>query len=88
MEIQFLQIWGKQEKTPLNLEIETLLIKTLFDVNKNNKQKYAFILAQHNEYSPFVFTEGKKDQKEINFYNPEDLDSLEIIILVILIVQT
>ena len=37
---------SKQGKTPTNLEIETLLIKTLYDVNKNNKQKYAFILAQ------------------------------------------
>ena len=41
---------AKQDKTPINLSIETLLIKTLYDVTKNNKQKYAFILSQHNEY--------------------------------------
>lgn len=68
----------KQKNTPLNMEIETLLIKTLYDFNKHNKQKYAFILAQHNEYSPFVFTEGAKDDKEINFYNPDVLNNLEI----------
>ena len=67
-----------EEETALNQEIETLLIKTLYEVNKNNKQKYAFVLAQHNEYSPFVFTEGIKNKKEINFYNPEDLQGIEI----------
>ena len=73
-----IQTLKKEEETAINQEIETLLIKTLYEVNKNNKQKYAFVLAQHNEYSPFVFTKGMTNKKEINFYNPEDLDGIEI----------
>ena len=69
-----IQTLQKQPKTPLNLEIETLLIKTFHDFYTNNDtvelNEYKSRLKDHKEYAPYTF-EHRHNCSNIEYIQPD-----------------